>query len=116
MNIKEFLEKLKAYTKYFDPEMMESYTQLMENQEKYIKNNFTETGLKILKVMQENQEKYLNIFSAKQIGELLFISPRSASGSMRKLISDGYVKKEKSSERVSYSLTDEGKKLQLDKD
>lgn len=79
------------------------------------KKNFTETGIKILKIMKENEEKYLNIFSAKQLGELLFISPRSISGSMRKLINDNYVEKIKSSGGTSYCLTDEGKNLQFDK-
>ena len=79
------------------------------------KKNFTETGIKILKAMQENEEKYLNIFSAKQLGELLFISPRSISGSMRKLINDNYVEKIKGSGGISYCLTDEGKNLQFDK-
>lgn len=68
----------------------------------------TENGLKILQYMQQNQEKYNNIFSAKNIGEGLFMSSRSISGSMRKLVTDEYVQKI-GNNPVCYSLTEQGK-------
>ena len=70
----------------------------------------TEKGKQILKAMQDNVDEYLNVFSAKQIGELLFMSPRSVSGSMRKLISCNYVEKHSTSP-VTYALTDLGKEM-----
>lgn len=75
---------------------------------------FTENGVKILKSMKENADKYMNIFKSKELGELLFMSPRSVSGSMKKLIADGYVEKVGVSP-VAYSLTDLGKNLEFDK-
>ena len=72
----------------------------------------TENGLKILQFMQENYEKRNNIFKASEIGEGLFMSGKSVSGSMRKLVSDGYVSKE-GKDPVCYSLTDEGKNFTL---
>ena len=53
----------------------------------------TENGQKILSFMQENKEKYNNLFKAKDIGEGLGISSKAVSGSMRKLVKDGYVNK-----------------------
>ena len=53
----------------------------------------TENGQKILSFMQENKEKYNNLFKAKDIGEGLGISSKAVSGSMRKLVKDGYINK-----------------------
>lgn len=67
----------------------------------------TESGLKIIAWMQSNCNRYNNIFSAKIVGEGLFMNSRAVSGAMRKLISDGYVSKT-GSNPVSYSLTGNG--------
>lgn len=65
----------------------------------------TENGLKIYQFMTDNKEAFSNAFSAKQIGEGLFMSSRSVSGAMRKLINDGYVEK-MGANPVIYCLTD----------
>lgn len=70
-------------------------------------NNLTKNGAAILRWMQENTTKYLNLFTAKVIGEALFMNSKSVSGSMRKLVADGYVKKE-GTNPVTYSLTENG--------
>ena len=54
-----------------------------------------------------NYKKYNNILTSKIIGEGLFMGSRSVSGSIRKLISDGYVEKV-GSNPVTYSLTNDG--------
>lgn len=72
----------------------------------------TENGCKILKFMQENIEAYNNVFKAKEIAEGLFMPPRSVSGSMRKLVSDGYADK-LGQDPVCYSLTDKGLEKEL---
>ena len=72
----------------------------------------TENGQKILIFMQENEEAMSNIFTSKEIAEALFVSGRSVSGSMRKLLGDGYVDKE-GNNPVKYSLTDLGRNLSL---
>lgn len=76
---------------------------------------FTENGIKILQCMQDNENKYMNVFKAKDIGEILFMSPRSVSGSMKKLIANGYVEKV-GTNPVSYGLTNLGKEFQFDKE
>ena len=68
------------------------------------KPKFTENGKLVLKYMQENKDNYNNLFKAKEIGEGLGISSRTASGAMRKLVTDGYVEKIGESP-VVYSLT-----------
>lgn len=74
-----------------------------------IKENklFTEKGIQILTYMQENNEKCGGQFKAKELGEGLFIAPRAISGSMRKLVNDGYVNKI-GKDPVIYELTELG--------
>ena len=72
----------------------------------------TENGIKILQFMKENCDARNNIFKAAEIGEGLFMSGRSVSGSMRKLVSDGYVVKE-GKDPVCYSITESGKSFEL---
>lgn len=69
------------------------------------KPGMTETGQKIIDYMREEKDNSKNLFKSKTIGEGLFMSARSVSGSMRKLIADGYVKKVQD-KPVVYSLTD----------
>jgi HflK protein len=75
--------------------------------EEKVKPAFTENGAKILQWMQDNQEQFNNIFKSKEIGEGLFISSRAASGSIRKLVTDGYVSKIGGNPSC-YSLTSAG--------
>ena len=68
----------------------------------------TEIGSKILLWLQKYTIVGQEFFSAKAIGEGLFISSRSVSGAARKLISDGYLVKE-GKNPVTYALTPKGK-------
>lgn len=83
------------------------YFEELKTNKKSNAKDITENGLKILQFMQENHSKYNNIFKAKEIGEGLFMSGRSVSGSMRKLVSDNFVVKE-GKDPVTYSLTEHG--------
>ena len=110
--------KIENFDKYFN-HITNLYEFSKEDFEEILKNvtpnqkGITENGLKILKVMKNNCEKYNNIFTSKNIGEFLFMSPRSVSGSMKKLISDSYVEKI-GANPVSYGLTDLGKNYKFD--
>ena len=73
---------------------------------------FTEKGKAILEFMQENKDTYNNIFKAKEIGEGMGITSRTAGGAMRKLVTDGYLEK-MGENPVSYSLTDLGISIDL---
>lgn len=117
MELETFLQKHFNHTvdNYeFTEEDMQQLIALIKGNVKDGKT-FTENGLKILKTMKENAETYMNIYSSKQLGELLFMSPRSVSGSMKKLIANGYVEKVSLSP-VTYSLTTLGKDYQFDKE
>ena len=72
------------------------------------KAELTENGSKILKYMQETCDKFNNIFKSKEIGEGLFMPSRSVSGSMKKLITEGFVEKI-GSDPVAYAITEKGK-------
>jgi DNA-binding MarR family transcriptional regulator len=72
------------------------------------KTAFTDNGKLILQFMEDNVDNFNNLFKAKEIGEGIGITSRTASGAMRKLVSDGYVEKMGTSPSV-YALTDKGK-------
>lgn len=74
---------------------------------------FTENGKLILQYIRDNKETYNNLFKAKEIGDGLNITSRTASGAMRKLVTDGFL--EKIGENpVVYSLTDKGIEVNID--
>ena len=76
------------------------------------KPKFTENGKLVLQYMKDNKDNYNNLFKAKEIGEGLGISSRTASGAMRKLVTDGYVEKIGDTP-VVYALTEVGIKTDL---
>ena len=78
-----------------------------------VTKGMTENGAKILEYMQKNYEDCENAFKAKEIGEGIFMSFRSVSGSMRKLVENGYVEKKPNSDPIVYSLTEKGKEKEL---
>ena len=71
------------------------------------KSKFTENGKMVLNYMKEHKDKYNNLFKAKDIGEGLGISSRTASGAMRKLVTDGYVEKV-GTDPIVYAITTAG--------
>ena len=89
------------------------WSQFLSDKKSSSNSEMTENGSKILKYMQSNEDKYNNLFTSKEIGEGLFMSSRSVSGSMRKIIANGFVEKV-GKDPVTYSLTDEGRNKQID--
>ena len=81
-----------------------------------VKNSgaMTENGTKLLRWMQENVDKMNNLFTSKEAAEALFTSGRSIAGTMRKLVTDGYVEKT-GKNPIQYSLTEVGKTFNFDK-
>lgn len=109
-NKEKFIEDVENVIEQLSEQGLEYFNQLKEEK---AKSEFTEKGQKILIYMQNNYKKYNNIFKAKVIGEGLFMSGRSVSGSIRKLITDGYIAKN-TGNPVTYSLTDLGKEYKFD--
>jgi hypothetical protein len=104
-----FITEIEEILKYATAELSQDANDYFEELKKgkASTGGFTENGTKILQFMQDNKTKYLNLFTAKIIGEALFMNSRSVSGSIRKLITDGYVQKE-GTNPVTYSLTENG--------
>ena len=116
MTMQEFLKEIDSHRDILSESAIDFLDELLEKNS--TENILTETGRKILISMYANKETYLNVFSSKQLGELLFMSARSVSGSMRKLVIEQYVKKS-GTNPVTYKLTENGevlaKELQVDK-
>ena len=119
MNKKEqFIEMVENLIKDMDVDESAKYHDAIEyfNMFKAIKEvekpKFTENGKRILQFMKDNKDKFNNMFKAKEIGEGLFISSKGASGSMRKLVTDGYAEK-LGSEPVVYALTELGMTVEI---
>lgn len=72
---------------------------------------FTDNGKLILKCMQDHPETIT--WKSKDIAEELFISAKTVSGSLRKLITDGFVEKIGESP-FSYMITENGKNITID--
>lgn len=105
--VKRAIEKTgNAVEDWFSPDALDFWNGLNATGDTE-KPAFTENGKLILKYMQDNKDTYNNLFKAKDIGEGLGISSRTASGGMRKLVTDGYVEKVGTAPIV-YSLTTKG--------
>lgn len=106
MNMIDFLAEIGTFASQLSTDAQNFLNELKEKNNK--QSVVTATGKKILLAMKENEKTYSNMFSAKQLGEILFMPPRSVSGSMRKLVSEGYVEKKGTSPSIIYGLTPEG--------
>ena len=77
------------------------------------KPQFTENGKLVLNYMQNNEDTFKNLFNAKSIGDGLSITSRTASGALRKLVTDGYVEKV-GKDPIMYSITEKGKNVEFE--
>ena len=92
-------------------EVKEFYDILRSQQDKHIdKPLFTETGLQILEYLKAQDVKSLK---AKDIADGMEISSRKVSGSIRKLVIDGFVEKY-GANPVVYTLTEKGKNFDIE--
>ena len=99
MTKEEFIEKAINITS------KEDFGKLYDEIVKPIKNTeMTKSGAVTLKFLQTKPGE---LYSAKMIGESLGVGSRSVSGSMRKLVTDGYVEKSGSNPTV-YKITNKG--------
>ena len=92
-------------------EVKEFYDILRSQQDKHIdKPLFTETGLQILEYLKAQEARSLK---AKDIADGMEISSRKVSGSIRKLVTDGFVEKY-GANPVVYTLTEKGKNFDIE--
>ena len=73
----------------------------------------TESGEKILAWLKNNETKDCCYFSARAIGEGLFLPPRAISGAAKKLVTDGYLTKE-GNNPVTYCINTDGISIRLE--
>lgn len=91
--------------------LIEYWEKFKGNSDKGDKPLFTENGKLILTFLQEHLDT--NTWKSKDIAEGLFISSRSVSGSIRKLVNDGFVEKVGQDPTI-YSITEQGKNIKID--
>ena len=101
-----FIKEIESIKDTLSDEAMKFFEELKQEKSNSSKKEITELGMKILAYMKENY-KIKNSFSAKSIGEGLFMSSRIISGSVRKLVTDGYVNKI-NADPVLYEITEKG--------
>lgn len=106
----EFVEKLLLETKEEMSDEVKVYWKAFRETDEKEKPMFTDNGKLVLKYMQDHLEQEL--LKSKDIAEGLFISSRTVSGAMRKLVTDGYVEKV-ATDPVIYSITEKGKTVEI---
>ena len=92
------------------PDGARIYFEALKDNKNSSKPMFTENGKLILQLFKDNLDTEL--WKAKEIAERLFISSRTASGAMRKLVSDGFVEKV-GANPVIYTITQKGKEVEI---
>ena len=108
--ISEVSSMINALDYEWKSETAKSYWEAFISVKEEEKPEFTDNGKLILKYMQDNSDK--TNFKAKDIGEGLFVSSRTVSGAIRKLVTDGYVEKI-GQDPVIYALTEKGKNKEI---
>lgn len=87
-----------------------AYWNVFRIKEEVEKAPFTDNGKLILQFLKDNSNT--QNWKAKDIAEGLFISSRTVSGSIRKLVTEGYVEK-LSENPVIYTITEKGKNIEF---
>ena len=77
------------------------------------KPELTENGKNVLRFLQENQD--MRCWKAKDVADRMGISSRGVSGTLRKLVNDGFCEK-LGAEPVIYALTEKGKTFIIETD
>ena len=90
-------------------ENVKAYLDVLTNEENE-KPVLTDNGKLILKYVQDNP---VPMFKSKDIAEGLFISSRTVSGAMRKLVTDGFMEK-LGKDPVVYGITEKGKNFKIE--
>ena len=66
----------------------------------------TKKGAAVLEEIQKQTKDY--VFTSKMIAEVLNVSSRSVSGTLKKLVSDGFIEKVNTTSPISYKATEMG--------
>lgn len=118
------MNKCEKFLDYFDSlvkdvnelprEVKEFYDILRSTQDTYKeKPAFTETGVKILSFLKSLEGS--KGMKSNEIAEQMGLAPKTVSGSIRKLVNDGYVEKFGKSP-VVYNISEKGKNINFEGD
>ena len=105
----KFLEDLMAKANITEadiPENVKAYIDIIKNDTKSEKPILTDNGKLVLDYLQKNPEPK----KARDIAEGMFVSSRTVSVTLRKLVSDGFNKKI-GQDPVIYTITEKGKEF-----
>jgi Fic family protein len=109
----DFIDKLMKHDEDFTNSIItdeiKNYLELLAS-DKSIKSEVTDSGKIILKHMQDNN---VTMAKAKDIASALGMSSRAVSGSLRKLVTDGYVEKIGENPTI-YAISEKGKNYKID--
>lgn len=116
------MNKTEQFLDYFDwlvqhcnesitiPDEVQEVYNMLREQQHIEKPMFTESGLQILEYLQSCDTTNLK---AKDIADGMQVSSRKISGSIRKLVTDGFVDKY-GQNPVIYMLTEKGKNFSIE--
>ena len=93
-----------------DPDVV-TYWEALKGANDVEKPTFTDNGKLVMEYLKGLPEG-TPALKSKEIAEALFVSSRSVSGAMRKLVTDGFVEKI-GQDPVMYSLTEKGKNIEI---
>ena len=93
-----------------DPDVVDYWTALKGGSDTE-KPMFTDNGKLVMEYLKTLADG-APAMKAKDIAEALFISSRTVSGAMRKLVADGFVEKI-GQDPVMYSITEKGKNIEI---
>ena len=92
----------------------QEYWTVFTTDKKKDKPKFTDNGKLILGFLQKDTVNNVT-WRSSDIAEGLFVSSRTVSGAIRKLVTDGYVEKV-STDPVVYALTELGKTINIEEE
>ena len=108
----KFINSMMEDTGYsFPTDELKEYWKLFQEGPSNQKPTFTENGILILTFLKNHPETKL--WKSKDLAEQMELSSRTVSGSMRKLVTDGFVEKV-GQDPIIYSITEKGKEVNLD--
>ena len=107
----EFVEEnLMSKIEVTDPDVL-SYWEALKGGPGAEKPMFTDNGKVVMQYLQ-GLAAGAPAMKARDIAEALFISSRTVSGAMRKLVTDGFVEKV-GQDPVMYMITEKGKNIEI---
>lgn len=110
----KFIDDLISHDKDYADSIMtddvKAYLEILRTGEDSSKPEITDNGKVVLQYMQDNNIK---MAKSKDIAEGLGISSRAVSGTLRKLVNDGFAEKI-GKDPVIYTLSEKGKNYKID--